>query len=142
MCFQIVDNGGVEMNLGIAMVYLMRLKKLTHDNAIVWTEWCDYKNGIENYYYQDAEEKYFALLTLNSSTEGEKFQLYVEDDKANWYVFDDRYNPVLANIYNWMTTQVDENDKSTIIDADYSVVEDNTPFEFVVNGNYNFESLG
>jgi hypothetical protein len=142
MCFQIVDNGGVEMNLGIAMVYLMRLKKLTHDNAIVWTEWCDYKNGVENYYYQDAEEKYFALLTLNSSTEGEKFQLYVEDDKANWYVFDDRYNPVLANIYNWMTTQVDENDKSTIIDADYSVVEDNTPFEFVVNGNYNFESLG
>jgi hypothetical protein len=142
MCFQIVDNGGVEMNLGIAMVYLMRLKKLTHDNAIVWTEWCDYKNGIENYYYQDTEEKYFALLTLNSSTEGEKFQLYVEDDKANWYVFDDRYNPVLANIYNWMTTQVDENDKSTIIDADYSVVEDNTPFEFVVNGNYNFESLG
>ena len=142
MCFQIVDNGGVEMNLGIAMVYLMRLKKLTHDNAIVWTEWCDYKNGIENYYYQDAEEKYFALLTLNSNTEGEKFQLYVEDDKANWYVFDDRYNPVLANIYNWMTTQVDENDKSTIIDADYSVVEDNTPFEFVVNGNYNFESLG
>jgi hypothetical protein len=120
----------------------MRLKKLTHDNAIVWTEWCDYKNGIENYYYQDTEEKYFALLTLNSSTEGEKFQLYVEDDKANWYVFDDRYNPVLANIYNWMTTQVDENDKSTIIDADYSVVEDNTPFEFVVNGNYNFESLG
>lgn len=142
MCFQIVDNGGVEMNLGIAMVYLMRLKKLTHDNAIVWTEWCDYKNGVENYYYQDSEEKYFALLTLNSSTEGEKFQLYVEDDKANWYVFDDRYNPVLANIYNWMTTQVDENDKSTIIDADYSVVEDNTPFEFVVNGNYNFESLG
>jgi hypothetical protein len=142
MCFQIVDNGGVEMNLGIAMVYLMRLKKLTHDNAIVWTEWCDYKNGVENYYYQDAEEKYFALLTLNSSTEGEKFQLYVEDDKANWYVFDDRYNPVLANIYNWMTTQVDENDKSTIIDADYSVVEDNTPFEFIVNGNYNFESLG
>ena len=142
MCFQIVDNGGVEMNLGIAMVYLMRLKKLTHDNAIVWTEWCDYKNGVENYYYQDDEEKYFALLTLNSSTEGEKFQLYVEDDKANWYVFDDRYNPVLANIYNWMTTQVDENDKSTIIDADYSVVEDNTPFEFVVNGNYNFESLG
>lgn len=142
MCFQIVDNGGVEMNLGIAMVYLMRIKKLTHDNAIVWTEWCDYKNGVENYYYQDAEEKYFALLTLNSSTEGEKFQLYVEDDKANWYVFDDRYNPVLANIYNWMTTQVDENDKSTIIDADYSVVEDNTPFEFVVNGNYNFESLG
>lgn len=142
MCFQIVDNGGIEMNLGIAMVYLMRLKKLTHDNAIVWTEWCDYKNGVENYYYQDSEEKYFALLTLNSSTEGEKFQLYVEDDKANWYVFDDRYNPVLANIYNWMTTQVDENDKSTIIDADYSVVEDNTPFEFVVNGNYNFESLG
>ena len=142
MCFQIVDNGGVEMNLGIAMVYLMRLKKLTHDNAIVWTEWCDYKNGVENYYYQDDEEKYFALLTLNSNTEGVKFQLYVEDDKANWYVFDDRYNPVLANIYNWMTTQVDENDKSTIIDADYSVVEDNTPFEFVVNGNYNFESLG
>lgn len=141
MCVQIIDNTK-EISLQEALVYLQSVKQLTHDNAIVWTEWCDYEHGVENYYYQDSKDGYFALLTLIADGNGERFQLYIEKTNGDWYTFDDRYNPVLANIYNWMTTQVDENVKSTIIDADYSVVEDNTPFEFVVNSNYNFESLG
>lgn len=141
MCLQIIDNGGKEMSLQTALVYLQSVKKLTHDNAIAWQEWCDYQHGVENYYYHNEKDKYFALLTLNSDCNGEKFQLYVEDDKANWYVFDDRYNPVLANIYNWMTVECDESSHN-IVDAEFEEVNDNLPFEFVVNSNYNFELLG
>ena len=77
MCMQIIDNDGKEMDLQTALVYLQAVKKLTHDNAIIWKEWCDYQHGVENYYYQNDEEKYFALLTLNSDCNGEKFQLYI-----------------------------------------------------------------
>ena len=140
MCIKIIDNTK-ETSLEEALVYLQSVKRLTHDNEIVWTEWCDYEHGVENYYYHNSKDGYFALLTLISDGNGERFQLYIEKTNGDWYTFDDRYNQVLSNIYNWMTVEIDNSSKK-IIDADFEEVIDNTPFEFVVNSNYNFESLG
>ena len=31
---------------------------------------------------------------------------------------------------------------TNVIDAEYEVINDNIPFEFVIDKNYNFETLG
>lgn len=135
-----------KMNEKEALDYLDLVVTLTRDNEVAWTD--ESYTHMETEYDESEEryvlyhEKVLAVLKYQvRSGVGEVFNLYVESPEGSWYLFDNKYLNDIINIYNWMTIEYEEGD-SRIIDAEYSVVDDNKPFEFVVNTNYNFETLG
>lgn len=128
-----------QMSLTVALPYLDKVKELTRKNEVIWRDYSELDDGMER--FTMSHDNFTAVFMFDAKNYGEEeFHLYVETEDGKWYLFGKEFENDIINIYNWMTIEY-END-SNVVDAEYEVVEDNTPFEFVVNSNYNFETLG
>ena len=128
-----------KMNVDTAISYLNKIKSMTRNNEVSWKQFDEVGDDVERYYLMN--DAFSAVLSYNEQEYlHDEFTLYIEDNNGKWYLFDKDYDGSLANIFNWMT--VEQVGYTNVIDAEYEVINDNTPFEFVIDKNYNFETLG
>lgn len=141
MCDNIEVDANAKMTEQEALHFLEVVKDMTRKNEVAWVDYSEYDNNLERYVL--LTEDISAVLSYNlQNPEQEIFKLYIETPNGKWFTYNEKYLNDIINIYNWMTVELSDGNSSTIVDAEYSVVDDIQPFEFVVNTNYNFETLG
>lgn len=132
------------MEKSIAENCLKFLLTYTKEGDILWNDQSRYEKGYELYTWRDDEASWSAYLyvTYNYKLQQEVCNLHLKVEDKH-YTFGIEYEKQLEDLYACMTTIQDMN--SNVQDADFTVIdtkEDNTPFEFVINVNYDSETLG
>ena len=132
-----------KMNVTNAETCLNWLEYYTKSGEIVWNDYSKYEKGYELYTWRHDEAKWavFLYTYYNDKEDPEKevikLLLNIEDQ---YFVFGKEYEQELYFLYNNMTTIQDV--ENGYIDTTSKEVDDGKPFEFTVNVNYDFETLG
>lgn len=139
MCLKIIDNPTIqEMPESLANEVLNKIIEHNKNCKICWedmTDYTNYNNVNECYYYMSPKKEMILYFTYN--VESESYLMYAEV-AGYTYTYDEKYHPLLKNIYDFMSVIVRD---SNYVDVEYTL-NDNEPFEFKENINYNYEYLG